>query len=112
MAYNGAAQVVSLQNGHEQTELGIQKGILALDGVKPHVRRGSLAVPTMGMMHAAEASEAAAAERNLMFCLVAVGGMTITTQLFIRARKRYKMNWCSVSSPLQVTRLYRLRRHT
>ena len=78
----------------------------------PPVRRGSLAMLAMRAMHAAEATEAAAVERNPTFCLVAVGRMTSTRQLFSRPRKRYKTSYCLAGLQLQVTRSYRLRRQS
>ena len=93
-------------------------GIWHLMVLIPPVRQGSLAVlavlamHAMHAMHAAEAIKAAVAERNLTFCLVAVGRMTSTRQLLSRARKRYKISYCSAGSPLHVTRVYRLRRQS
>lgn len=44
----------------------------------PCVRRDSLKVLAMRAMHAAEATQAAAAERSLMSCLVAVSSAELT----------------------------------
>ena len=98
-----------------QTELKSRGGFKHLMVLIPPVRQGSLAVLAvlaMHAMHAAEAIEAAVAERNLTFCLVAVGRRTSTKQLLSRARKRYKISYCSAGLSLHVTRGYRLRKQS